>query len=109
MGLDPGRSGLVLTDDAVQVRMGWAFRARIPYTSIAGAVVDDAPVTGIGVHGTRGRWLVNGAATGLVAISIEPPVKARVMGVQVRLATLRVGVEDRHALLTALNARIRPD
>ena len=106
VGLGPRRSGLVLTDDALQVKMGWAFRATIPYTSIGSAVIDEALATGIGVHGTRGHWLVNGAATGLIAISIEQPLKARVMGRSVRLSALRVSVGDHEAVLAALNSRI---
>ena len=32
------------------------------------------------MHRWRGRWLVNGAAGPLVAIEIDPPARARVLG-----------------------------
>ena len=50
------------------------FRATIPMASIAAAerVPDKKPGSSMGVHGMRGRWLVNSAYTGLVRLTIEP-------------------------------------
>lgn len=91
--------------------MGWSFRADIPLESMTGAQRYAGLVGGIGVHGWRGRWLVNGAASGLVTIDIDPPARARVSGVPVRLRTLRVSVEwpDEHvaALRRRETVRIR--
>ena len=101
-GMGPGLSRVGLSDDTLSIDMGWAFRAKIPLTSIADARRDDGRVGGIGVHGFRGRWLVNGAASGLVAISVDPPTRARAVGVPVRLGYVRVSVEDPDALLAAL-------
>ena len=70
--------------------------------SHVGASLDDGFVGGIGVHGWRGRWLVNGAANGLVAVEIDPPACARVLGVPVRLRYVRVSVQDPDALVAAL-------
>lgn len=67
-----------------------------PYSGLVG---------GIGVHGWRGRWLVNGAARGLVTVEIDPPARARVLGVPVRLRTLCVSVESPEELISALNRR----
>ena len=97
------RSSDVEVDAAeVRVRMGWAFRAAIPRASIAGARPDDRRVGAWGVHGWRGRWLVNGSAKRIVAVDIEPPARARVCFVPVRLREMRVSVTDRDGLLTAL-------
>ena len=91
--------------DVVHVQMSWGFRADIP----RGSVRDAAPLTGrtpwsIGVHGWRGRWLVNGARWGLVTMEIDPPGRARVAGIPVRLRQLTVGVDDRAALVGALQS-----
>jgi len=102
LGLGPAFSRVALTADTLSVHMGWGFRAEIPLTSITDARADDAMVGGIGVHGFRGRWLVNGAASGLVAIDVDPPTRAWVCGFPVRLRYLRVSVQDPDALLAAL-------
>ena len=57
----------------------------------------------LGVHGWRGRWLVNGAAGPLVALEIEPPVRARVIGIPVRLRELFVSVDDPDAVIAELD------
>jgi hypothetical protein len=59
-------------------------------------------VGGIGVHGWRGAWLVNGAASGLVSITVDPPVRAWAVGVPVRLRQLTVSLEDPDAFRAAL-------
>ena len=102
LGLGPWRSGLELDGERLQVRMGWGFSATVPRAQIRSAEHSEGLVGGIGVHGWRGRWLVNGAASGLVALHIEPPARAWAIGVPVKLTSLRVSVEDPDALLRAL-------
>jgi hypothetical protein len=101
-GLGPRFSYAELSEDGLKVRMGWGFYASIPRSSITGAERSPGPVSGIGVHGWRGRWLVNGAAAGLVTINVEPATRAWVLGVPVTLRMLRVSLEDPDALLAAL-------
>ena len=101
MGMGPRYARIELDADALRVRMGSAFTATIPLERITGAEARSGPVGGIGVHGLRGRWLVNGAATGLVAITIEPPVRARV-GIPVALSQLTLSLEDPEGFLAAL-------
>lgn len=55
-----------------------------------------------GVHGWAGRWLVNGAGEGVLAIDLDPTQRARVAGFPVRLRQLLVSVEDPAALTRAL-------
>ena len=82
--------------------MGYAFRADVPRASIRSAQrAPDSPLS-IGVHGWRGRWIVNGAASPMVAISIDPPARARILGLPVSLRDLRVSVDDPEALVHAL-------
>lgn len=107
LGGGPGFSGVSLEGDRLRARMGWMFRAEVPRTSITGAERHRGLVGGIGVHGWRGTWLVNGSARGVVSIHIEPPAKARVLGVPVKLRTLQVSVEEPEELLAALSGSRR--
>jgi hypothetical protein len=102
LGMGPGLSKLVVRTDTLSVRMGWAFRAEIPLSSITDAQVDDRAVGGIGVHGFRGRWLVNGAASGLVAITVDPPARGWAVGFPVRLRFLRVSVDNPEEFVAAV-------
>jgi hypothetical protein len=102
LGMGPRVSYVDVGADAVEVRMGWAFRATIPVSSIRSAVEDGDRVLGWGVHGWRGTWLVNGSSGGLVRIELGLPVRAKVGFVPVRLAVLRVAVDDPAGLVAAL-------
>ena len=84
--------GLELDRDRLRVRMGWAFGATVARAQIRAARHSEGLVGGIGVHGWRGHWLVNGAASGLVTLEIDP-------------AGARVG--DRCARQAAVAARER--
>ena len=103
VGAGPAFSSVELDDDHLRVRMGWSFKADIPLASVTAARPFQGLAGGIGVHGWRGVWLVNGATKGIVAIDIDPPARARVLGVPVRLRTLQVSVESPEALIEALN------
>jgi hypothetical protein len=101
-GLTPTRSYLEIEDERLRVRMGYAFRADVPLVSVRSAErAPDSPLS-IGVHGWRGRWIVNGAASPMVAISIDPPARARMLGLPVSLRELRVSIDDPEALVAAL-------
>ena len=85
----------------VRVRMSWAFRARFTRGDISG-VAAGRPVVSIGVHGWRGRWLVNGANRPIARITLALPVRARVVGFPVTLRELWVSVADVAELQRAL-------
>ncbi len=104
VGLGPGLSGVELSDTELHVRMGWAFRARLPRTAITGARSVSGPVGGIGVHGWRGRWLVNGSMDRIVGLDIDPAVRALAVGLPVHLHYLALSLEDPDAFLAALKA-----
>ena len=57
--------------------MGWAFRAKFARADVM-EVVNHRPVVSIGVHGWRGRWLVNGAHRPIAVIRLARPVRGRV-------------------------------
>jgi len=100
-GLSRRWSSIDVSDDELQIRMGWSFQATIPRSNIAIAEKLDKKVISIGVHGWAGRWLVNGAGDRLVRVEINPQVKARVV-IPVRLRELTMSVEDADGLVAAL-------
>lgn len=101
--ISPSASYVEIDGDKVSVRMGWAFRAKFDRSRVAGTTLsgERIPLTR-GVHGWGGRWLVNGAGDGVVAIDLEPRQRAYVMGFPVSLRQLQVTVEDPPALAAAL-------
>jgi hypothetical protein len=102
LGMGPKFSRIELDGDTLRVRMGWTFRAAVPLGQITGVQGRQGIVGGIGVHGWRGRWLVNGATTGLLAITVDPPVRAWALGLPVHLHQLTLSLEDPDGLTRAL-------
>jgi hypothetical protein len=102
LGLGSTFSRIELGADRLAVRMGWAFATDLPRSAIREVAPTNGPVGGIGVHGWRGRWLVNGSTKGLVTINFEPTQRARVMGLPVALRALTLSVDDHDAFIAAL-------
>jgi hypothetical protein len=105
LGLTPSRSWVEVDDDVLRVRMGWAFVLDVPLANVLDARPDSERVWGWGVHGWRGRWLVNGSSSGLVRIDLDPPGRARMGPVPLTVRELRVSVEDPDGLVAALTTR----
>ena len=101
-GMPPWAAYLDIGPDLVRVRMGVGFRAEFPRASIRSPQTLPNQIS-IGVHGGRGGWLVNGASGPLVALCLDPPSRARVYGVPVRLRKLVVSVDDPDALIAELS------
>lgn len=72
LGFGPRHSDVRIKGAILHVRMGWGFTADIPLGSIASARPSNRPVTGWGVHGFGGDWLVNGSSKGIVELTIDP-------------------------------------
>jgi hypothetical protein len=73
LGGGPGRGGVEVDSDVLRVRMA-DFHLDIPRGSVRSAARSQHQTRGtIGVHGGRGRWLVNGSHAGLVELVIDPP------------------------------------
>ena len=68
IGMTPSRCYVDVDEDHLRVRMGMWFELDTERTLMRAAEPDHAPVLGWGVHGWRGRWLVNGSSSGLVRI-----------------------------------------
>lgn len=105
LGMGPAHSGVWVGRDTVRVTMGWGFRATFPRQAVREIGPDTAAVGGWGVHGWRGQWLVNGSSSGRVRLDLEPGVQARVMGVPVRLTTLRLSLAAPDELMALLSNR----
>lgn len=104
-GMSPSRSYVETSEETADVVMGSAFRARLPRAGIASAARGRVGLmAGIGVHGMRGTWVVNGSREGIVEIALREPVPARVLGIGVQLSRLFVSVEDPDALVADLTA-----
>jgi hypothetical protein len=92
-----------LTPTELDVRMGWAFHARLPRSSIRSATPSRDVPWAIGVHtDLRSGWLVNGSATGIVQLTLDPPVRARSMEIAVTVKRLALGLQDPAGFLAAL-------
>ena len=94
--IPPSSAYVELDGDTIRVRMSWAFSGRIPRRLVSAAGPGKPPVIRFtaGAHGWGGRWLVNGSATGIVALKLSEPVRAYVTGFPIRLKELSVSLED---------------
>ena len=93
-----------LTDDALRVRMGWAFRATIPRRSIRRAALHRDVWWAIGVHSDLRfkSWLVNGSSEGIVFLDILPPAMGRSGPFRITIERLGLGLEDPEGFLREL-------
>jgi hypothetical protein len=107
--IPPSSAYVDLDEDAVHVRLSWAFSARIPRHLIAKAGPGKPPAIRItaGAHGWGGRWLVNGAADGIVTLDLSEPVRAFVSGFPIRLKELSVSLDDPEGFLATLGVPAR--
>lgn len=108
LGCPPRTSYVDVDERSITVRMGWSFHAVVPVENI-GTVRDIAERRiSMGVHGWRGRWLVNGSGRRLVRIDVAPPTRGRMLGLPVKIRELTVSAEDPTALVDAIRRRTRP-
>jgi hypothetical protein len=105
IGMGPRFSGVELGDTHLRVHMGWGFNARIPLEHITRVGPADRPFFAWGVHGWRGRWLVNGSSEGIVAIEIDPPVRGWAVCFPLRLSTVFVSLADPDRFVAAVAGR----
>jgi hypothetical protein len=98
-------SHIDVSDAEVDVRLGWTFSARIPRSSVQFARLHEASTLSRGAHGWRGKWLVNGASTGLVAITLDPPAHGRVAGFPVKVSELIVSADAPDDVVAALTVQ----
>ena len=59
----------------------------------------------VGIHSLPGgRWIVNGSLHGVVTLAIDPPVRARALGLPIRLRWLAMSLKDPEGFLAALGS-----
>jgi hypothetical protein len=104
LGAGPSRSSVEVDGDRLRVRMGWMFRADVPRRSIVGVRQERYVWWAYGVHGWRGRWIVNGSGHGIVSVRVDPPAAGRVLGLRTRVRELWVSITDPESFHTALSA-----
>lgn len=107
VGLGPKSTELWVEGGTLHVKMGWAFTADIPVTSIKTAEPSNERVFTAGVHVMGSRWLVNGSRKGLVQLTLDPPVPAKVWYKAITLKVLVLSVTDPDALIAACTAAAR--
>jgi hypothetical protein len=101
--ISPSDSYVEIAGNDVSVRMSWAFRATFDRSCVTGtSLLDKRILLTRGVHGWAGRWLVNGAGDGVLAIDLDPRQRAYVMGFPVKLRRLQISVDDPSALAEAV-------
>ena len=101
VGLLPAQA-YIDVGETVEVRMGWAFRARFPRSMVISATRYEGHPLSRGVHGLAGSWLVNGAGDRVLQVDLRAAGEARVLGLPVSLQTLLVSVDDPEALASSL-------
>jgi hypothetical protein len=101
-----GRHGTVtVTDEAVEVRYGVVFSIDVPRVAVRTAErVDLSWWWGVGAHGWKRRWVVNGSRRQLVELGLDPEVRGRTFGLGVRVRSLVVSVEDAAGLIAAVGS-----
>ena len=78
-----------VTPGALTVRLGRAFSVDVPRSQVVAVRDEPGRQISIGAHGWRGRWLVNTAGGPIVAVTVDPPVRGRCLGVPVTVRELQ--------------------
>jgi hypothetical protein len=105
LGLPPSGAYVLVGREQVEVRMGWAFRARFPRSAVASTSVSGMRPLSRGVHGFGGRWLVNGSGREILGLQLSPAQRGYLIGFPLRLREVLVSVQEPHALASALRER----
>ena len=109
LGGGPGRGGVEFTPTALRV-VTPGFHLDIPRASVRSATRSARRIRGtIGVHGGRGRWLVNGSYNGLVELTIEPPCytprQSSTLFRKTRVSSLTISLVDPDGFIAAVEGK----
>ena len=108
-GGGPGRGGVEVDPTVLRVRMA-GFHLDIPRSAVRSAARSVRSVRGtIGVHGRRGRWLVNGSYNGLVELAIEPPCytprQPSTLFLRSKVSSLTISLVDPDGFIAAVEGK----
>jgi hypothetical protein len=108
LGGGPGRGGVELNSTVLRVLVP-GFHLDVPRASVRSATRSALRTRSIGVHGSRGRWLVNGSYHGLVELAIEPPSytprQASALFRKLKVSSLTVSLTDPDGFIAAVEAK----
>ena len=108
-GGGPGHGGVGVDSTVLRVRMA-DFHLDIPRSSVRSAARPARSVRGAyGVHGGRGRWLVNGSYNGLVELVIEPPCytprQPSTLFLRSKVSSLTISLVDPDGFIAAVEGK----
>lgn len=106
LGGGPGGGRVEIDGGFLRLRMA-DFKVDVPRASVRGAVRSSHHTRGtIGVHSSRGRWLANGSANGLVEITVDPPCRTErslsTLLLRMRVNALTVSLVDPDGFIAAV-------
>ncbi len=107
-GMGKSRCYVEVDDERLRVHMGMWFDLDVPRSVVRSAAPNHDRVLGWGVHGWRDTWLVNGSASGLVRLELEPSQRAWMGPVPLHVRVLRISLDDPDGLVGLL-APTTPD
>jgi len=108
-GMGPRWVKIELSDTDLTVRAGLWFTGIIPRSSIRAFGRQRDAWWAIGVHTDfRGAWLVNGSPRNIVMLTVDPPARARMAGISVKVKRLGLSLEDPDAFMAALTPATNP-
>jgi hypothetical protein len=106
-GGGPGRGGVEVGSTMLRVRMA-GFHLDIPRGAVRSVTRSAYQTRGtIGVHGSRGRWILNGSHDGLVELAIEPPCyttrEASTLFLKMKVSSVIISLEDPDGFIAAVD------
>jgi hypothetical protein len=105
LGLGPKCASIWMSATHLHVKLGWAFEADVPLTSVTEIQRGQRVIDGWGARGRQGIWVVNGSSNDIVEVAIDPPIHARAARRRVEVQLLRISVSGPDSLIDALRAR----
>jgi hypothetical protein len=102
VGAMPSRWRVTITDDAFEVDAQWWFRMTAPRSAIASVTVEPARTISRGVHGWRGRWLVNGAGRPLVIVRFDVVQRGHSMAIPITVRELTLSISEPESFVAEL-------
>ena len=107
VGSGPSRSWIDVEGGRLLVRFGPSFRIDAPLDAISSAEKIESSLLhkvmrGIGVHGLKGHWAVNGAADPIVRLTFREPQRARVLGLPTKIKVLDLSPDDPETFLAGI-------
>jgi hypothetical protein len=105
-GGGPGRGGVEVDSTMLRVRMA-GFHLDIPRGSVRSVTRSAHQTRGtIGVHSSRGRWILNGSHEGLVEFAVEPPCytarQASTLFLKMKVSSVIISLVDPDGFITAV-------